>query len=59
MLMTLLLILLAAPQSERKLAEDHYQKGTAFFRTGRFSDALTEFQEAVRKQRPIRRQKAA
>jgi hypothetical protein len=35
MMISALLFLTAPPQADRKLADDHYQKGAQYFRSGR------------------------
>ena len=49
MLMAVLLLLVAPPQREHKLAEEHYLKGIAYFQSNRLVEAQTQFEEATRR----------
>ena len=48
MLTVVLLFLVAASPQDQKLAEEHYDKGAAYFRSGQLNEALTEFEQATR-----------
>jgi Flp pilus assembly protein TadD len=48
MLTWVLFLVMVAPQSEQRTAEEHYREGTAHFRNGQFDEALRQFEEVTR-----------